>query len=644
MKRARCEGTLFVDMVYNSAIVNRLDSSTSGSVRAVEIAWLATVFLIPLFFNSSGHQAFYLGKGLLLQLMVIVMVAVAIADWIQGGGRVNGQSWRKLIYSPLHIAVLVFGLIVIMATVASITPGISFVGSYVWRAGLVAFVCWIIFFLVLAKYLRTRAQVLRVVSTLLASSGIVAILGILQHYFPEAALRFFHLAYSGRAYSTAGNPLSLSIFLAMVISLNLALIVWFWRRGKRRRDVVKLCGLGFLLVLQLWCLWLAQYSITILLYVIPILLFALLLGIATKRKWLLVLGMVCVVAMVVVAATLLSPLVLPPGGTTQSDIGGFAEISAAEEVGLVTLRWRVEYWRYTLDMIVHPPTVPFHNDPLHSVRTLIGYGPETFMVTIQQVYPSTAGDISPLFFTLVRPHNHYLYLATTIGLLGLMSFMSMLVVFFYLCFRHLFTTRRRLERLLLIGLMAGMVAYLVDLFFNPEWDSSELVFWLFLGLVLAVGRLAGDQQPRKVSSIANVEIAKGGSVLSSKLRDYLPAVLFLLFAVAGVAVTSRPFLADMYLKRGLNLDAGRNPAAVHAFEKAVELQPQEATYWSILGRYHYQMAKRITELNAKREFLAMSTSACAKATEQEPYIAFHYHTLADIYGYWAAQGDVEKWP
>ncbi|MBM3150268.1 MAG: hypothetical protein FJZ88_09655, partial [Chloroflexi bacterium] len=201
-----------------------------------------------------------------------------------------------------------------------------------------------------------------------------------------------------------------------------------------------------------------------------------------------------------------------------------------------------------------------------------------------------------------------------------------------------------MDKLILAGIMAGMVGYLADLFFNPETITADLVFWLFLGLVLAVGRLVGDQQPRKVSSIANVEIAKGGSVLSSKLRDYLSAVIFLLFMILGVIITIKPFLADVYLQKGLNLDARRSPEAVYAFEEAVELQPQEATYWSILGRYHYQMAKRITELNAKREFLAMSISACAKATEQEPYIAFHYHTLADIYGYWAAQGDVEKWP
>ena len=315
------------------------------------------------------------------------------------------------------MAVLVFGSIVIIATVASITPGISFWGSYVWRSGLLTLMCWITFFLVLAKYLRTRAQVLRAVSTLLASSGIVAILGILQHYFPEAALRFFHLAYGGRAYSTTGNPLSLSVFLAMVIPLNMALIAWFWRRSKVQRNLTTLISLCVLLALQLWCLWLAQYSITMLLYVIPIVVFVLLLGIAIERKWPLVLGLVCLVAVAVVAALLLVPLVLSPGGPGQSEIVGSAQTSTAEEAGLVTLKWRVEYWRAALDIVVDSPIVPFTNDRLHFLRRLLGYGPETFTVTFQSVCPGNIGERIVLFYFLPRPHNHYLYLATTIGLL-----------------------------------------------------------------------------------------------------------------------------------------------------------------------------------------------------------------------------------
>jgi O-antigen ligase len=631
-------------MVYNDGAMGADSGSKSTSNRAIEILWLAVIFLIPLFFNSSGHQAFRLGKGLLLQFMVIVMLAAAIADWIQGDGRVNRQFWRRLTHSPLHMAVMVFGLIVIIATVASITPGISFRGSYVWRAGLLTTMCWITFFLVLAKYLRTRAQVLRAVSTLLASSGIVAILGILQHYFPEVALRFFHLAYGGRAYSTAGNPLSLSVFLAMVIPFNLAMISWFWTKGRAHRNPIILAVLCALLVLQLWCLWLAQYSITMLLYVIPVVVFVLSLGIAIKRKWPLVLGLVCLVAIAIVAALLLVPLVLSPGGPGQPEIVGSAQMSTAEEAGLVTVKWRVEYWYYTLDMIVHPPTVPFYDDPLHSVRTLIGYGPETFMVTIQQVYPSAAGDISPLFFTLVRPHNHYLYLATTVGLLGLVSFLSILVVFFYLCFRHLFKTTRRLERLLLIGLMAGMVAYLADLVFNPEWDSSELVFWLSLSLALALGKIATGDGSGGVARGTSACSASNESTGRGRIRPYLALSCVLLLMAVGAGLTVNPFFADMYLQKGLNLDARRSPEAVYAFEEAVEMQPLEATYWSMLGRHNYHMARRATELSSKRQFLEMSASACEKAKEQEPYIAFHYYTLADVYAYWAAQVDAAKWP
>ena len=59
---------------------------------------------------------------------------------------------------------------------------------------------------------------------------------------------------------------------------------------RRRGSITILVGLVIVLALQLWCLWLAQYSITILLYIIGLIIFITLLGIVKRKKLILGLG------------------------------------------------------------------------------------------------------------------------------------------------------------------------------------------------------------------------------------------------------------------------------------------------------------------------------------------------------------------
>jgi len=448
------------------------------------------------------------------------------------------------------------------------------------------------------------------------------------------------MGYGGRVYSTTGNPLALSVFLAMVIPFNLSLIGWLWRKHHTRRTQVLLAGLCLLLVLQFWCLWLAQYSLTILLFLISSIAFVVLLGIVNRYKVILIAGVACVLAIVTIAAMLLIPAISSGVTPHAVDIDEAAETTAADEVGLTTLSWRVEYWKAAWDVIADPPDVPFSNDHLRFMRPLVGYGPETFVVTMQQTYPGQTQDRIPLFFKLSRPHNHYLYLATTIGVLGLMAFLAILAVFFYMCFRHVFRMRSELDRLLLIGAMASMTGFLADCLFNPETITGNLVFWLSLSVVPAL--IKPERSESNCPGEMEITIRHSSSG-SDGTRRYLAPVFILLLMAIAAGITASPFLADMYYQEGLNLNARGSPEAVSILEKAVELQPSETTYLGAIGMYYYRAARLTDDDSQASKYLALSTDYYQRAREAEPLVAYHYHILADVYAYWAVQGDVEKW-
>jgi tetratricopeptide (TPR) repeat protein len=373
-----------------------------------------------------------------------------------------------------------------------------------------------------------------------------------------------------------------------------------------------------------------------------------LLGIVKRNKLILSLGAMSLLILAIVAGLILVPLMSSDTSVEIPETEGLESAINTGELGVsYTMGLRVQFWRSAADIVLKSPEVPFSNDRLYSLRTLIGYGPETFIITFQGFFPEgMKSEWTQKSGLIDRPHNHYLYLAATLGLLGLAGFLSILAVFFCFCFRYLRNATLDIDKLLLVALVAGMAQYVVDSLFNPSTISPELVFWLMLSLVPVIGRLTSSGEPTKVE-ITPEEVAqhRSGEVSHiTRTRSYLSVGCVVLLVVIGIGVTIRPFLADIYLQKGLNLQARGSEQAVFAFSKAVKIQPEEPAYWSYLGAYTYSVARRAGDKPANTEILAYSTSTYEQARQLEPYIAYRNYSLADVYVYWAHEGTADKWP
>jgi hypothetical protein len=224
-----------------------------------------------------------------------------------------------------------------------------------------------------------------------------------------------------------------------------------------------------------------------------------------------------------------------------------------------------------------------------------------------------------------------------------MSFLAILAVFFYLCFRYLRRPTADIYKLLLIAMVAAMVQYMADIFFNPTSISPEIVFWLTLSFIPVLGRLTTSDEPEQPNAADLTQLGSGQKCYVNKTRRYVSIGCALLLILGGIGITARPFLADMYLQKGLNLEAGHSEQAILAFDNAVKLSPGEAVYWHCLGLYGYSVARILKEGALKTEILTLATNAFEKALELEPYIVYRYHVLADVYVYWAKAGATDKW-
>lgn len=90
----------------------------------------------------------------------------------------------------------------------------------------------------------------------------------------------------------------------------------------------------------------------------------------------------------------------------------------------------------------------------------------------------------------VYPHNSYLQMAAETGLLGLFAFLWVLFTFFKTGMRHLNQKRDPL----VLGLLSGIAAFLVQAFFDTNLYALQLVvlFWYMVGLTIAVIKLGPD--------------------------------------------------------------------------------------------------------------------------------------------------------
>jgi tetratricopeptide (TPR) repeat protein len=225
-----------------------------------------------------------------------------------------------------------------------------------------------------------------------------------------------------------------------------------------------------------------------------------------------------------------------------------------------------------------------------------------------------------------------------------MSFLALLAVFFYLCFRYLRRATIDIDKLVLIAMVAGMAQYMADIFFNLSTISPELVFWLMLAMASVIGRFIWNKEPSRIELGEAAQSESGATSYVTRARFFVSLGCAAALIVVGTVIAIRPFLADMYLKKGLELQAKGNEQAIYAFDRATRLEPGEAMYWHALGAYSDSVARHVSEEPLKTGFLSLSTSAYHKAVELNHYVAIERYSLADVYTYWAGTGAADKWP
>ncbi|MCB8943693.1 MAG: peptidylprolyl isomerase [Ardenticatenaceae bacterium] len=194
----------------------------------MEAGWLAAVIAIPLFFNIHSDRVFEPDKLTLLRSIAVLMSAAWLVKFIDLQGwqqwsslhpRNEESIWRKPFVLPVFLLVITY----LISNIFSVTPTVSWAGSYQRLQGTYTTLSYIVIFGIMIHTMRTRAQVSRVVTAVIITSIPVAFYGLLQHFELDP------LPWGGntakRIAGHMGNAIFIAAYLIMAVPLTISRII-----------------------------------------------------------------------------------------------------------------------------------------------------------------------------------------------------------------------------------------------------------------------------------------------------------------------------------------------------------------------------------------------------------------------------------
>jgi tetratricopeptide (TPR) repeat protein len=238
--------------------------------RVLEAGWLAAAIIVPLFFNVNSSRVFEPDKLSLLRSIALVMIAAWLVKSLETlVGRARDRRPEEqggvlaFLRTPLVIPTLLMVGVYLLTTITSVIPRISFWGSYPRLQGTYTFICYVVVFMLMLSALRSRKQLERLLTVIIATSFPIALYGIIQHFQLDP------LPWGGdvtaRVASNMGNAIFVAAYLIMVVPVTIGRFIINLRtfegspalEGADPRDTPTLPWTGvyvLLLVLQALCL------------------------------------------------------------------------------------------------------------------------------------------------------------------------------------------------------------------------------------------------------------------------------------------------------------------------------------------------------------------------------------------------------
>ena len=189
--------------------------------------WLLalTLLVLPLIFSTRTQDQFELPKQLALRAFTSLLLGTLLVLMLADGA----LGWRK---TALDWPILAWSLWLIACTLHSVSPSLSWRGEYENFAGSLTQLNYSALFFLTVQFIHSPGKAQFAVRALLASAVGAALYALMQALQRDCVVWSSVSVVSDRFFGSLGNPNFLGGFMAMAITLKLALILIGPRKDK----------------------------------------------------------------------------------------------------------------------------------------------------------------------------------------------------------------------------------------------------------------------------------------------------------------------------------------------------------------------------------------------------------------------------
>lgn len=370
--------------------------------------------------------------------IIEICATTAIVMWVIKrllGYRTNGL-WRIFPSTYLNLPLFSFMLICIFSVIISSYFVLS-LRAFIWKTAE-----YTLLFFIVIEVINDKRKIRNILITVLISAGIMGMDGGIQ-YFTHVELLRHRSLFKERVTGPFSSPNDFAAYLVVILPLILSLS-FSELKSRRLRWLLKLES-ALLMVLLIIGIsrgaWIG--FVAALLFI----------GIFNGKRALLTILVTLVILF----------FILPPNFKGQ--IKSIFILNAPG--GNMDRRLM---WQGGWDMFLDKP--------------ILGHGLGTFMRNFMDYRPQGYEEI-------VYAHNCYLQIAAELGVIGLATFLWMIILLFDTSIRSLRKIEDKFYRAILLGLLGGLLAYLAHSAVDTNLYSLPLavLFWFILGLTVSLSRL-----------------------------------------------------------------------------------------------------------------------------------------------------------
>lgn len=589
--------------------------------------------VVPLAFVYQTYDIFELTKLTLLRVLTLVMAGA----WVW---TIYRDRAVRIARTPLDWFIAVYLGIMTLATVLSPSPRIALFGDYGRFEGLLTLLNYGAIFFLTGTLVRsnrlipdTRAFARNLAMAAIGGGALVSVYGIFQRFGLDFLVWSSNGTDTTRSFSTLGNPIYVAAYATILLSLALALFVV-------ERDTPRRVFLGAASVLIATCLVMtysrAGWAGMLVSAGVLVTLFWLgrksLLPFMAAKRLLAYIGLVLVVLAVIAGAVTLSErhASVPTKSALSRALSSFNLSSAG-------LADRASLWKSGIAMVKDRP--------------VLGWGPDTFGTYYSQYRRLDMVRFERVTMNLSRPlhqnrvHSDILQQAISGGLVGAAAYVAMIGAFFLMALMSLRRARDNPYSALLIGIIAGLAGYFVQIQASFSTISSSPLVWMLMAAVFVIGDHPAEIATAKNRSRKDRTLLFGGGAraatrepnfLMRSLRlDYsksnvYPRIAFgiiLIVLALLIALSVVPLAADFYFNQGVTaLGTTDLAGAKAAFDRALVLNPWVGDYADYAAAGFVDLARVSRDGGTAAGYLTTGIDYADRAIALNPAMPnYHYN-------------------